>query len=106
MCRHFNKQSCKQLKCSDGLPPPCILNQPVPSSGKRSLVSLGSPVEQVSFKYQLQLSTLCLNENRAAMIIYYHMAITFGIGLGCCSMHLTIMEIEPTTLPLRSQLSG
>ena len=49
------------------------------------------------------------------MIIYYHMAIISGINLDCFSTYPAIVEIEkliaaqkgfePTTLPVRSQLS-
>ena len=51
-------------------------------------------VEQVSIIYQHQLSTLCSNENRAAVIIYYHMSIPSGIDLDHCSMHPAITKIE------------
>ena len=54
------------------------------------------PVEQGSNMYQHQLATLCLNENRAAMIIYYYMSIPSGINLDLCWMHPEITEIEKT----------
>ena len=41
--------------------------------GTMSLDDSVWPVKQASIKYQLQLSTLCSNENRTAMIIYYRM---------------------------------
>ena len=54
------------------------------------------PVTQASIKYQHQLSMLSLNENRAAMIIYYHVSIYSGIDLDHYYMHAIITEIEKT----------
>ena len=51
-------------------------------------------VEKSSIIYQHQLSTLGSKENRAVVIIYYHISIPSGINLDCCSMHPTIMEID------------
>ena len=66
--------------------------------GTMSLNDSVWPVEQASITYQHQLSTLCFNKNRAAMIIYYHMSIPSGIYLDGCSIHPTITEIEKTIL--------
>ena len=84
-------------------------------SGTISLNDSVGPVEQASIIYQHQLSTLCSNENKKTVIMYYHMSIPSGINLDCCSTHPTTMKIEttilvlngfePTTLSLISQLS-
>ena len=52
-------------------------------------------VEPASIKYQLHLSTttMCSNENRAALIIYYLMLIPSDIDLDHCSTHHAITEI-------------
>ena len=60
------------------------------------------------------LDTMCYNENRAPGIFYCHKSIPTGIDLDHCSTHPAIMKIEknnfsvvefePTTLPLRSEL--
>ena len=65
-------------------------------SGKTSLEDSVWPVEQASIIYQHHLSTLCNNEKRAALFIYYHMSITSKIDLDGCSMHPTITDIETT----------
>ena len=41
-----------------------------------------------------QLSTLCSNENREALIVYSHLSIPSGINLDCCSTHPAITKIE------------
>ena len=51
-------------------------------------------VEQASIIYKHQLSTLCWNENRAAMINYYHVSIPSEIDLDRYSTHPTITDIE------------
>ena len=82
--------------------------------GTMSLDDSEWPVVQASIIYQQQLSTLCLNENKAAMIIY-KLSIPCGIDLDHCSTHPEITEIdktilvlrgfEPRILPLRFQLN-
>ena len=52
------------------------------------------PVEQAFIINQHQLSTMCSYANRAAIIIYYHVSIPYGIGLDHCYTHPAIMEIE------------
>ena len=63
---------------------------------KRSFDDSVWPVEQAFIKYQHQLSTLCSNENRGPMIIYYHMLIPTEIDLDHYSSHPAITEIEKT----------
>ena len=63
-----------------------------------SLVDSILPVEQASIIYQHQLSALCSNENKAAMIIYYYMSVPSRINLDHCSMHPAITEIKKTIL--------
>ena len=62
-----------------------------------NIISLNNsvwPVDQASILYQHRLSTLCLNKNRAAIIIYYHVSVPLGIDLDHCSTHPAITEIE------------
>ena len=59
-----------------------------------SLDNSVGPVEQVSFIYQHQLSTLCSNENRAAMIMYRHISIPFRIDLDHSSTHPAIRKLK------------
>ena len=63
-------------------------------SGILSLDDSIWPVEQASIIYQVQLSYLCSNENRAAVIIYCHMSIIYGVDLDRCSIHPAITKIE------------
>ena len=73
-----------------------------PASDIIQLEELGSmsfedsfwPVEQASIICQHQLSSLCSNDNRAAVIIYYHVEVPSGIDLDRWSTHPTIKEIE------------
>ena len=62
--------------------------------GTMSLDDLVWPVEHACIIFQHQLSTLSLNKNRAAVIIYYNMSIPSGFDLDCCSMHPSIMDME------------
>ena len=79
---------------------------PEPASDIIQLVELDTmcpdysvwPVEQRYIIYQLQFSSLCWNENRAAVIMYYPMSIPSGIDLDLCSTHPAISEIEKTIL--------
>ena len=74
-------------------------------SGTMSLDDSVRAVEQASITYQLQLSTLCSNENRAAVIIIT-CQFPLELTLDHCSTHPAIMEIEKQfqcmTFPLRS----
>ena len=97
-----------------------VLN-PRPASDIIRLEELGTmrldnsvwPVEQGSIIYQHQLSTLCLNENRAAVIIYYRVSIPSGIFVLRIIKSRKLKKkqfqfnrgLEPKTFYLKSQLS-
>ena len=98
--------------------PACILNQPMMSSGVRSQNTSLDNSDQLVEQASIILWTSVVyssNENRAVVIIYYHMSIPSGIDLDRCSTHPAITEIEKNyfsltrglnlDLPLRFQLS-
>ena len=53
-------------------------------------------LSQLSLYCEYQLSTLCLNENRAAVIIYYPVSIPYGIYIDHSSTHPVVTETEET----------
>ena len=51
-------------------------------------------LSKLSLHFEHLLFTVCLNENRAAVIIYYRVSIPSGINLDHCSKHPAIRKIE------------